>query len=170
MNMSLAKTKQQQLPQGKSKPQSSSTEAKATALNLRKTPRPQAGPTRRRNEVFSTHDVSKALTSIELADPDREQELLQVQSLLAQIWHRNKNQHRGQKWWRWVGVLKRSVRDLVQLAGDDASGGSKKKGGEEEASEATLARKRMEREKVRREKRERVAAWVREVVLGRCWL
>ena len=69
-----------------------------------------------------------------------------------------------------MGALKRGVRDLVQLADDDAWSGSKKKRGEEEASEATLARKRMEQERARREKRERVEAWVREVVLGRCWL
>src|ERR1700722_8459283 len=49
-------------------------------------------------------------------DAGRErEELLQVHDLIAQIWYRNKNQHRGQKWWKWVAVLKRAVRDLVEL-------------------------------------------------------
>jgi hypothetical protein len=98
--------------------------------------------------------------------------LLQVHSLLAQIWHRNKNQHRGQKWWKWLSVLKRGVRDSVELARPEDVRSARRKRRDEDApsGEAARARMRMERDRVRRERREQVAGWLREVVLGKCWL
>jgi hypothetical protein len=116
--------------------------------------------------------VARALLGTQSADFGRDQELLQVQSLLARIWHRNKNQHRGQKWWKWVSVLKRSMRDLVRLAaaGEESGSEVKVRNGGEGLSEAALARKRMERDRARREKREQVEEWTRDVVLGKCWL
>jgi hypothetical protein len=60
---------------------------------------------------------------------------------------------------------------LVGLAHPEEVSGASEKGGKDDASgEATLMRKRMERDRGRREKREQVAGWLREVVLGKCWL
>jgi hypothetical protein len=103
------------------------------------------------------------------ADQERE-ELLQVHGLIAQIWHRNKNQHRGQKWWKWVAVLKRAVRDLVQLTVGGERNMPKGERDGREAGEAATTRKRMELERARREQRGEVEEWLKEVVLGRCWL
>ncbi|RAK96425.1 uncharacterized protein BO80DRAFT_429055 [Aspergillus ibericus CBS 121593] len=36
-----------------------------------------------------------------------------VHSILHLIFHRNKNQHRGTKWWKWLSILKR---DTLKLA------------------------------------------------------
>ena len=109
-----------------------------------------------------------------------EEELRQVESLLAQIWHRNKNQHRGQKWWKWVSVLKRGLRDLGRLdgTGGEAVGavvgagweGEGVKGAERDMGEAEMVRRRMVKGRARREGKEQVERWLREVVLGRCWL
>jgi hypothetical protein len=99
-----------------------------------------------------------------------QEELLQVHGLIAQIWHRNKNQHRGQKWWKLVAILKRAVRDLVELTVVGERNVSKGEHGGQELGEAATMRKRMELERVRREQRRQVEEWLREVVLGRCWL
>lgn len=40
------------------------------------------------------------------------QEILAVHSLLHLIYHRNKNQHRRAKWWKWLSALKRTALDL----------------------------------------------------------
>jgi hypothetical protein len=70
-----------------------------------------------------------------------------------------------------VAVLKRCVRDLVELVGAGGGGSRVKvKNGEEGLSEADMVRRRMERDRARRERREQVEGWLREVVLGRCWL
>ena len=63
------------------------------------------------------------------------------------------------------------MRDLVELVRpEEVSGTGPKNGGEGASGEAALARKRMEQDRVRREKREQVAEWLKEVVLGKCWL
>ena len=94
-------------------------------------------------------------------------ELQRVQLLLAQIWHRNKNQHRTQKWWKWVGILRRGVRDLAVLEQDEGKDG---RADGKAVGEAEKVRKRMERERQRREERRKVEEWVREVVVGKAWL
>jgi hypothetical protein len=103
------------------------------------------------------------------ASQERE-ELLQAHGLIAQIWHRNKNQHRGQKWWKWVAVLKRAVRDLVELTVVGERNVPNEGGGGQKVGEAGMMRKRMELERARREQKGQVEGWLREVVLGRCWL
>jgi hypothetical protein len=104
-------------------------------------------------------------------DAGRErEELLQVHDLIAQIWYRNKNQHRGQKWWNWVAVLKRAVRDLVELTLVGERNLPKGERDGEEVGEAATMRKRMELERARREQRGQADEWLREAVLGRCWL
>ena len=68
-------------------------------------------------------------------------------------------------------ILKGSVRDLVGLAQPSEEAiGLMMKSPEGEVSEAERLRKRMEGERVRREQRHTVEEWVREVVLGKCWL
>ncbi|KAL4871960.1 hypothetical protein BDV12DRAFT_3796 [Aspergillus spectabilis] len=42
-----------------------------------------------------------------------EDELLRIHSILHLIFHRNKNQHGGTKWWKWLSILKRTVWNLV---------------------------------------------------------
>jgi hypothetical protein len=99
-----------------------------------------------------------------------QEELLQAHGLIAQIWHRNKNQHRGQKWWKWLAVLKRAVRDLVGLIVVGERNVSNEGDGGLREGEATMMRRKMELERARREQKEQVEEWFREVVLGRCWL
>ena len=179
--MSSAKAKPQRPEREKSSPASSPATLKTTVAT--KTPRPQTTAVARKETSTRQGGSSGTLSGgAKTKDADAEadesslQLLLQVQSLLAQIWHRNKNQHHGQKWWKWVGILKRGVRDLVEL--DEVGGGgkrrelqeTKKKGREQVVGEAALARRRMEREKEARERRVKVEERVREVVLGRCWL
>ncbi|KAJ6023261.1 uncharacterized protein N7446_013620 [Penicillium canescens] len=42
------------------------------------------------------------------------QEILAIHSILHLIFHRNKNQHRGAKWWKWLSALKRATLDLAR--------------------------------------------------------
>ncbi len=47
-------------------------------------------------------------------------ELQEVSKLLQLVFHRNKNQHRLAKWWKWLSILKRSVRKLLhEIAGKE---------------------------------------------------
>lgn len=41
-------------------------------------------------------------------------EILAVHSILHLIFHRNKNQHRRTKWWKWLSILKRATLDLAR--------------------------------------------------------
>ncbi|KAJ5173965.1 uncharacterized protein N7500_001896 [Penicillium coprophilum] len=41
-------------------------------------------------------------------------EILAVHSTLHLIFHRNKNQHRRTKWWKWLSILKRATLDLAR--------------------------------------------------------
>src|SRR6266516_1030955 len=86
-------------PTNPQKPQTKATvSSKDSALRT-------AGP----KPISTLPDVPGANLNTTSAEPGRDGELLQVHSLLAQIWHRNKNQHRGQKWWKWLSVLRRGV-------------------------------------------------------------
>jgi hypothetical protein len=78
--------------------------------------------------------------------PTKDIELHEVNRLLHLIWHRNKNQHRGQKWWKWVGMLRRSIGKLLVF------------------ERQGWRRREEEREKECRER------WVREIVLPGAWL
>lgn len=70
-----------------------------------------------------------------------------------------------------MAILKRSVRDLVGLARpSEKERGLKVKSPEGQVSEAERLRKKMEEERLRRGQRGTVEEWVREVVLGKCWL
>lgn len=41
-------------------------------------------------------------------------EILEVHSMLHLIFHRNKNQHRRTKWWKWLSILKRATLDSAR--------------------------------------------------------
>ncbi|CAP80097.1 Pc12g04700 [Penicillium rubens Wisconsin 54-1255] len=41
-------------------------------------------------------------------------EILTVHSMLHLIFHRNKNQHRRTKWWKWLSILKRATLDFAR--------------------------------------------------------
>lgn len=69
-----------------------------------------------------------------------------------------------------MSVLKRAVRDLVELGLPEEVSRTKLKNSEEELSEAALVRKRMEDDRIRQEQRTKKGNWLREVVVGRCWL
>lgn len=69
-----------------------------------------------------------------------------------------------------MSVLKRAVRDLVELGLPEEVSRTKLKNSEEELSEAALVRKRMEDDRIRQEQRTKKENWLREVVVGRCWL
>jgi hypothetical protein len=78
--------------------------------------------------------------------PPKDSDLHEVDRLLHLIYHRNKNQHRGQKWWKWVGMLRRSIGKLLVFEGQD------------------WRKREEEREKTCRER------WVREMILPGAWL
>lgn len=44
-------------------------------------------------------------------------ELKQVGQLLHLLFHRNKNQHHTQKWWKWLSILRRSIIKLLNYEG-----------------------------------------------------
>ncbi|KAL5337107.1 hypothetical protein BJX70DRAFT_409460 [Aspergillus crustosus] len=41
-------------------------------------------------------------------------DLLRIYSILHLIFHRNKNQHGGTAWWKWLSILKRTVWNLIK--------------------------------------------------------
>jgi hypothetical protein len=166
--MSSAKVELRQPSRAMTKSHGRPPKAKSTDPARREKPQVQISGKEMRS---ASQTGPRTLLGTESADAEQSRELLQVQSLLARIWYRNRNQHRGQKWWKWMTILKGSVRDLVGLSqpGEEAIG-LKVKSREGEVSEAERLRKRMEGERVRREQRHRVEEWVREVVLGKCWL
>ncbi|KAJ5394112.1 uncharacterized protein N7487_011753 [Penicillium crustosum] len=43
-----------------------------------------------------------------------DKEILAVHSTLHLIFHRNKNQHRRTKWWKWLSILKRATLDFAR--------------------------------------------------------
>ncbi|KAK4869712.1 hypothetical protein LT330_006094 [Penicillium expansum] len=45
---------------------------------------------------------------------DNIEDILAVHSMLHLIFHRNKNQHRRTKWWKWLSILKRATLDLAR--------------------------------------------------------
>ncbi|GKZ58358.1 hypothetical protein AnigIFM49718_004176 [Aspergillus niger] len=47
-----------------------------------------------------------------------------VHSILHLIFHRNKNQHRGTKWWKWLSILKRVTLKLARSLDHQQSYGS----------------------------------------------
>ncbi|OJD12596.1 hypothetical protein AJ78_06839 [Emergomyces pasteurianus Ep9510] len=47
--------------------------------------------------------------------PPRSPALKSIHTTLHLIYHRNKNQHRGAKWWKWLVMLKRSMGQLVKV-------------------------------------------------------
>ncbi|KAJ5570356.1 uncharacterized protein N7459_009786 [Penicillium hispanicum] len=48
-------------------------------------------------------------------------EIRAVHSVLHLIYHRNKNQHRQAKWWRWLSLLKRTTLKLGSLDTDTSA-------------------------------------------------
>lgn len=76
-----------------------------------------------------------------------ESELREVDRLLRLVYHRNKNQHRTQKWWKWVGMLRRAVGKVLIL---ERSGGWRRR--KEEEKKVGLER------------------WIREILMPRAWL
>ena len=74
--------------------------------------------------------------------------------------------------------MRRGVRDLATLHHDEENEligggcGGRRKGGEDKAleTEAERARRMLERQRTRMARREKVQMWVRETILGRCWL
>ncbi|KAJ5719567.1 hypothetical protein N7493_007145 [Penicillium malachiteum] len=43
------------------------------------------------------------------------EEISAVHSILHLIYHRNKNQHKSTKWWKWLSMLKRTTAELGSL-------------------------------------------------------
>jgi hypothetical protein len=78
-------------------------------------------------------------------------DLHEVSLLLTLIHHRNKNQHRTQKWWKWLCMLRRSMRRLLDF---------------EESKSRTNGLVRREEEEIKLG----LERWVREVVLGDAWV
>ncbi|RPB16048.1 hypothetical protein P167DRAFT_602707 [Morchella conica CCBAS932] len=52
-------------------------------------------------------------TPLPLTDLQPESDLLHL------LFHRNKNQHRSGKWWKWFGMLRRNIRKLLHPSAED---------------------------------------------------
>jgi hypothetical protein len=52
-------------------------------------------------------------TPLPLTDLQPESDLLHL------LFHRNKNQHRSGKWWKWFGMLRRNIRKLLNPSEED---------------------------------------------------
>ena len=47
--------------------------------------------------------------------------LRKIQDVICLLHHRNKNQHRQAKWWKWLSMLKRCTEELIRdLESSDA--------------------------------------------------
>ncbi|KAL4976196.1 hypothetical protein BDW66DRAFT_59310 [Aspergillus desertorum] len=51
-----------------------------------------------------------------------EDELFRIYSMLHLISHRNRNQHGRTKWWKWLSILKRAVRNLAMSLSSSKQG------------------------------------------------
>ncbi|KAL4998987.1 hypothetical protein BDV10DRAFT_59802 [Aspergillus recurvatus] len=51
-----------------------------------------------------------------------EDELFRIYSMLHLIFHRNRNQHGRTKWWKWLSILKRAVRNLTMSLNSSKQG------------------------------------------------
>lgn len=126
----------------------------------------------KKSVTASTATSSARQESLTASNPPTELE--KINSLLGQIWHRNKNQHRVQKWWKWLGMLRKGVRRLVELeveGGDGLLGNSdagKLGGGGGGGAEGM--RRALERRREREMERERWEEWIREGLMGGGWL
>jgi ribonuclease MRP protein subunit RMP1 len=84
--------------------------------------------------------------------------------LLDKIFYRNRNQHRGQHWWKFLALLRKALRQLnavetrIQLL---LSSG---------VNTAEAVRARLAREKLLQEQKVEAEAWIREVLMPRCYL
>jgi hypothetical protein len=100
--------------------------------------------------------------------------------MLHLAFHRNKNQHRCARWWSSLGVLRRQIRRLVIELEDvnQAVGlrGLAPQGGKKNKRKGKVRREWMEEGEGEGGRTERVArvekrvSFLREVVMGRCWL
>ena len=88
-------------------------------------------------------------------------DLQRLYSLSSQIYRRNKNQHRGQKWWKLFNLLRRSVGRLVRISMEV---------GQRNGDDAAAVRARLEREAVLLKEQREVEGFVRDVLVGRCYL
>src|SRR5271163_410160 len=120
------KPKPQQPARKKAKSPAKPAKRKSTAsTGLKNSEPPQAVSKKKTSQPHQNVPSAFLADTTPTTKSTDSEELLQVHSLLAQIWYRNKNQHRAQKWWKWVSVLKRAVRDLVELVvdvGEEKSG------------------------------------------------
>lgn len=92
-------------------------------------------------------------------------EMQRVHSLLSQVHRRNKNQHRGQRWWKFLNLLRRKVGVLVKSEMELREVG---KAWQHEGSEGV--RKRLARETELGRRKADVEGYVRDVLLTRCYL
>ena len=81
--------------------------------------------------------------------------------LLNLIYHRNHNQHRHQKWWKWLGIFRRHMKVIVGLLEAeeqrrrDLLRGARPDGTEKEKDRVRLADS---------------IGWMNRVGVERCWL
>jgi hypothetical protein len=118
-------------------------EAEQMSRSTSSTPIPRLASSYRQRRL----KTSKPFTPSPLPTPQTlGDDLREVSRLLQLIYHRNKNQHRTQKWWKWLGILRRSISKLLEF---------EEKGW-----------RRREQE----EKKQQLEKWVRVVVVPKAWL
>jgi len=102
--------------------------------------------------------------SYTLSDPSASLERITV--LLDLIWRRNKNQHRGQAWWKWLGLLRKAIRVLVKLEGEEKKVAARRG----RSVTAVEVRDTFEMEAELRERKDMWTEWTREVVVPKAYL
>ncbi|KPI41755.1 uncharacterized protein AB675_9095 [Cyphellophora attinorum] len=105
----------------------------------------------------------------------RLQHLHATATLLQTLFVRNRNQHRGQSWWRWLAMLRRRVGELV---GVEAKLWQSRMGEEGTAAgmagtavvrQAQQARLRLEEETKLLHEKDVLEKWLREVLVPKAW-
>jgi len=111
--------------------------------------------------------IQPAGTTPSSPQPQQPAEASTLQStlhLLDKIFYRNRNQHRGQHWWKFLALLRKALRQLnaveTRIQQLLSSG----------VSTAEAVRSRLAREKLLREQKVETETWIREVLVPRCYL
>jgi ribonuclease MRP protein subunit RMP1 len=93
-----------------------------------------------------------------------------MKTLLDQIWARNKNQHRTQPWWKWLGTLRKAITQLVILGDRQSQLRQQATGTGTGTVDAKTVRKRFEQEAQIRRERDVCNERIREVLVPRCYV
>ena len=114
-----------------------------------------------------------------------ESRLHRTLDIMDRLYHRNKNQHRAQPWWRALGLLRYHVAKLCKLLdglssttstmtsaklGKDRAKKASKEVKTGSVGQARITRERLDHREDLRHGAEETKTWIREVLITRCYL